>query len=97
MAAMGGEEYYVFPKNEYPVGLSYSDVREMINDKLWICPRCGLVYARSKMNGATCCRFCWTEEDQIALDAKKEEWKKQLQEIDKELEEYHRNKLKDMI
>lgn len=81
-------------------GASYGggqSIESYFYKKFWICPRCGLVYARAHMDKAACCKFCWTKEDQIALEAKKEDVRKQLQEIDKELEEYHRNKLKDRI
>lgn len=82
-------------------GCSAHEVEEIVEkalgNLLWFCPRCGRLFSRKVMNGRYVCNDCWTKEDQNALDAKKEEVRKQLQEIDKELEEYHRNKLKDMI
>ena len=75
-------------------GLSLGDVKDLLYDEFWICPRCGGVYSRKVMNGRYVCKHCWTEEDQIALDAKKEDVRKQLQEMQEEIEEYHRNKNK---
>lgn len=68
--------------------ISYKD---WFDEHFWTCPKCGSVYRRVISH-----YFCPICDKNYANEAQ-EKVIKQLQEIDKEIEEYHKNKLKDMI
>ena len=63
-----------------------------INSILFICPRCGMVFGRhSKHNYGICCSFCATDEDLRKLQEHKEQVRRQMHELQEEIE----RKLKD--
>lgn len=58
-----------------------------INKTLFICPRCGMVFGRlSKHNYGICCSFCATDKDLRKIQEHKEQVRKQLQELQEEVE-----------
>lgn len=58
-----------------------------INKTLFICPRCGMVFGRnSKHNYGICCSFCATDEDLRKIQEHKEHVRKQMQELQEEIE-----------
>lgn len=62
-------------------------IRAYINNKLFICPRCGMVFSRnSKHNFGDCCSFCATDEDKHKNEEKKERMRQQLKELQEEIE-----------
>lgn len=62
-------------------------IRSYINNKLFICPRCGMVFSRnSRHNFGDCCSFCAKDEDLRKIQENKEHVRTQMQELQEEIE-----------
>ena len=57
-------------------------VKNIIYDLFFICPRCGMVFHKnSKHNCGKCCSFCITDEEKQQIENRKQDMRKQLEEL----------------
>jgi uncharacterized C2H2 Zn-finger protein len=69
--------------------------KNKINETFFICPRCGRVFGRfSKHNYGVCCSYCVTDEDLRKIKENKEQMRKQMQELQEEIERRLKNENK---
>lgn len=78
------------PCSEHPQEI----IRAYIAENFFLCPRCGMVFLKnSKHNYGICCSFCATDEDLRKIKEHKEQIRKQMNELQEEIERKLKNEI----